>query len=258
VAATEVGHEFANWWQDRVYHFCRADIPNGLFTDQRWIDLVPAFFQGVAILRSERHKVATWNLTTSEVSRDAMGKYMVNGNPLGFYHFTSFDSGDHHIMAAKNGGGNTAVNSLISWYANEIKNLALDPLAKERWAFGFYSDGTPIVKAQRVVYRERSDLQQAFPDPFNASGYLSWWKTQGKIEYPELFDEERRVVALQKFFSTLTPGYRSGSESWDWAKVGGLVKQSLTQPKLGINLGRRGWELFKKEGITGVKRRFLN
>jgi hypothetical protein len=258
VAPTEVGHEFASWWKDRIYHFCRRDIPNGLFTDQRWIDLVPAFFQGVAIMRSERHNVATWNLTTREVSRDAVGRYMVNGEPLGFYHFTGFDSGNHHIMAAKNGGENASIDSLISWYTGEIKKLALDPLANERWAFGFFSNGKPIVKAQRAVYRERSDLQRAFPDPFNASGYLSWWNARGKIEYPELFDEEKQGAALQKFSHTLTPGYRTGSESWDWAKVGGLVKQSLTQPQLGINLGRRGWELFKREGFTGVKRRFLN
>ncbi len=59
VAATDTGKEFAEWWGKRVYHFCRADIPNGLFTDQRWIDLVPAFFEGVAIMRSSRHNVAT-------------------------------------------------------------------------------------------------------------------------------------------------------------------------------------------------------
>jgi len=29
VSGTEIGHEFADWWSKRVYHFCRADIPIG-------------------------------------------------------------------------------------------------------------------------------------------------------------------------------------------------------------------------------------
>ena len=107
VAATEVGRQFADWWSRRVYHFCRADIPNGLFTDQRWIDLVPAFFEGVTIMRSSRHNVATWNLTTRQLGLSASGDYTVDGEPLGFYHFTGFDSGAHRIMAAKNAGNNS-------------------------------------------------------------------------------------------------------------------------------------------------------
>lgn len=257
VAATDVGHEFADWWSRRIYHFCRADIPNGLFTDQRWIDLVPAFFNGVAIMRSARHNVAPWNLTTRELSQNEVGEYLVDNQPLGFYHFTGFDSGDHRIMAAKNAGGNDSVGKLIEWYSSQTEHLVMDPLAKEPWAFGFYSDGTPISKAQRVVYRERTDLQKNFPDPFDASGYPLWWNKQGKVEYPALFDENRQAEALLKISSVLTPGYRAGSENLDWSKIGGLVKQALTQPKSGIDLGKRGWEVLKNEGITGVKRRFL-
>ncbi|MQI61666.1 glycosyl transferase, partial [Escherichia coli] len=121
VAATDVGLSFAKWWGERIYHFCRADIPNGLFTDQRWIDLVPAFFSDVAIMRSSRHNVATWNLTTREFTVDEQGNYFVDGEPLGFYHFTGFDSGAHRIMATKNAGENSDVHKLINWYDDQTK-----------------------------------------------------------------------------------------------------------------------------------------
>lgn len=146
VNASDVGHEFAEWWSQRIYHFCRADIPNGLFTDQRWIDLVPAFFDGVAIMKSSRHNVATWNLTTRKLGLSASGNYTVDGEPLGFYHFTGFDSGAHRIMAAKNAGNNQAVHQLVNWYARQTEGLAEEPLAKEPWAYGSYTDGTPITK----------------------------------------------------------------------------------------------------------------
>lgn len=258
VAASEVGHAFADWWSRRVYHFCRADIPNGLFTDQRWIDLAPALFPGVSILRSSRHNVATWNLTTRELSRTASGQYLVDGEPLGFYHFTGFDSGAHAIMAIKNAGQNPALHQLIDWYRTQTAALAKDPLAKEPWAYGCYSNGTPITKAQRLVYRERPDLQAAFPDPFDASGYLTWWNRRGIVEFPELFNEDTRDLAMAKLSSVLTPGFRGGADGIDWAKFGGILRRSLSQPRMGYVIGKRGWEILKHEGFNGIKRRILS
>lgn len=257
VAATEIGHDFADWWSKRVYHFCRADIPNGLFTDQRWIDLVPAFFSGVAIMRSSRHNVATWNLTTRELSLSESGHYLVDNEPLGFYHFTGFDSGAHRIMAAKNAGNNPTVHQLVNWYAKQTENLAQDPLAKEPWAYGTYTDGTTISKAQRLVYRERTDLQAAFPDPFDSTTYLAWWNSQGKVEFPDFFNDETRDLAMAKLSSVLTPGFRGGSDGVDWGKLGGILRQSLSRPQSGLEIGKRGWEILKNEGVSGLKRRLL-
>ena len=47
--------------------FAVQTFPMSYIFDQRWIDLVPAFFSGVAIMRSGRHNVATWNLTTEGI-----------------------------------------------------------------------------------------------------------------------------------------------------------------------------------------------
>lgn len=257
VAATDVGRDFADWWSQRVYHFCRADIPNGLFTDQRWIDLVPAFFSGVTIMRSSRHNVATWNLTTRKLSSSASGQYLVDGVPLGFYHFTGFDSGAHRIMAAKNAGNNPAVHRLVNWYAKQTENLAQDPLAKESWAYGTYSDGTMITKAQRLVYRERTDLQAVFSDPFDAKTYLAWWNTQGKAEFPDFFNGETRDAAMMELSSRLTPGFLGRTKGADWAKLGGILRQSLSQPKLGLEISKRSWKILKKEGLSGLKRRLF-
>lgn len=257
VAATEIGLEFAEWWSKRVYYFCRADIPNGLFTDQRWIDLVPAFFTDVAIMRSSRHNVATWNLTTRVLSVSENGQYLVDSQPLGFYHFTGFDSGAHRIMAAKNAGNNPAVHQLINWYALETESLAIDPIAKEPWAYGFYTDGTPISNVQRLVYRERTDLQKVFPDPFDSSTYLVWWNTQGKIEYPDFFCDETRNLAAEKLSRLLTPGFRGGREFIDFGKLRGIMRQSISSPNFGIEMGKRGWEILKNEGISGLKRRLI-
>lgn len=255
VAAKDVGHDFADWWSQRVYHFCRADIPNGLFTDQRWIDLVPAFFSDVAIMRSSRHNVAPWNLTTRVLSTTDSGQYMVNDEPLGFYHFTGFDSGAHRVMATKNGGTNPTLKQLVNWYAKQTEDIANDPLAREPWAYGFFSDGTPVSKEQRIVYRERTDLQAAFPDPFDAATYLAWWNSQGKLEYPDLFKVGTRDAALAKLSAVLTPGYTGGANGIDWKKLRGLLYMGISQPNLGFQMGRRSWEVIRNEGVAGMLRK---
>ncbi|HET9651959.1 MAG TPA: glycosyl transferase, partial [Usitatibacter sp.] len=121
VSNTAEGRRFSDWWADRCYRFCRAEVQNGLFTDQKWINFAPIFFEGVAIVKSSRHDVATWNLTTRRMVGTAATGFLVDGEPLGFYHFTGFDSGAHRVMAMKNATGNRAVQELIEWYEHETQ-----------------------------------------------------------------------------------------------------------------------------------------
>jgi hypothetical protein len=193
VSTTDEGKRFAAWWAERIYHFCIADIPNGLFTDQKWINFAPVFFDGVTILKNPRYNVATWNLTTRTLAGDASGGFTVDGQPLGFYHFTGFDSGAHRVMANKNAPGNASVTALVDWYENETRFDNEDPASKVRWRFGAYSDGTPIPLGHRRLYRARPDLQAAFPSPFTADGGASlcgWMQGQGPVEHPEYFEKK--------------------------------------------------------------------
>jgi len=190
VRPTEEGKRFAAWWADRIYHFCVADIPNGLFTDQRWVDFAPAFFDGVAILKNPRFNVATWNLTTRQFAGSLETGFTVDGQPLGFYHFTGFDSGAHQAMASKNAPGNASVQALVDWYREETRFDDQDPASAVQWAFSRYADGSAIQREERVLYRQRPDLQDAFPHPFESvdGGSLQhWMRWQGPVEYPERF-----------------------------------------------------------------------
>ena len=193
VRNTAEGRRFADWWAERTYHLCWADVENGLFTDQKWINFAPVFFDGVAIIKSSRHNVATWNLTTRRMTGTLAAGFEVDGEPLGFYHFTGFDSGAHRIMAIKNASASPAVQELITWYEGETAVADRDPVAEWPWAFGRFSDGTPIEPGHRRVYRDHDDLRKAFPEPYDAgtdrSSFLGWCRTEGKVRYPELFAE---------------------------------------------------------------------
>lgn len=184
VSATKEGIRFAQWWADRTYHFCRDDIPNGLFTDQRWIDLVPAFFANVGIIRSSRFNVAPWNLTNRILSIDPAtpATYLVNGQPLGFYHFTGFDSGAHRIMSEINSKNNEVVKKLVDWYAGELSVLADDKISHAFWAYGFFSNGEKIKRDQRLFFRLRNDLKVKYKNPYDANipdSFLNYWNVNG-------------------------------------------------------------------------------
>jgi hypothetical protein len=201
VRNTEEGRRFAAWWAERTYHFCRADIAAGLFTDQRWMDFAPVFFEGVGIIKSSRHNLATWNVTTRVVEGSVAEGIRVDGEPLGFYHFTGFDSGDHQIMANKNAPGNRAIADLIGWYQRALEADRDHRAEHTAWAFGRYADGSAIPLCHRYIYRERKDLQQVFADPFEAAdseSYLRWLQHQGPMEYPDVIGQDGRCIQAER------------------------------------------------------------
>ena len=59
-----------------------------MFTDQRWVDFAPSFFDHF-ILKDPTYNVAYWNLHERDLEWTD-GRYLVNGQPLTFFHFSGF------------------------------------------------------------------------------------------------------------------------------------------------------------------------
>ena len=65
---------FLAWWEDRLADRCSIPVARGMLVDQKWIDLVPGFFDGVTIVRDPSCNAARWNLPrTDRSSRTATG-----------------------------------------------------------------------------------------------------------------------------------------------------------------------------------------
>ncbi|MDO8178833.1 MAG: glycosyl transferase [Undibacterium sp.] len=259
VSPSLVGKAFAAWWAERLYYFCRADIPNGLFTDQRWIDLVPAFFEGVCILRTSRLNVAPWNLTTRELTGTAPNEVQVNGEPLGFYHFTGFDSGAHIIMFKKNATGNKTVAGLVDWYTQTTASLSKDPLSQVPWHYGIYTDGSKISPAERMIYRERIDLQAQFKNPYDVEqvSYKTWWITKAGLEYPNLLSPTENKDEMARMRRVLSPGFQAGvsQTKMSLGLLSAHLRQALFDADHRRRLGKRAWEILANEGVPGIVKR---
>lgn len=179
---SQEGKRFVDWFTRRLSEFCYADIPNGLFTDQKWCDLAPGFFQDLYILRDPGCNVASWNLSRRSLSFSEDGTLLVNGSPLKFYHFTGYDSGAGRTMTHIYSGGNSIVYEIWMWYAHQLEKHDDEELGKAKWHFDFFANGELIPHSARLFYRERENIQETFPDPFSVGehgGYYDWWMASG-------------------------------------------------------------------------------
>ena len=174
---TAEGRRFARWWCERSIHFCYDDIPNGLFTDQRWIDLAPGFFPDFYVLRDKSYNIATWNLSHRRVEKLADGRLCVAGAPIQFFHFSGFDSGAQLAMLNKYGAHSPALFELRDWYIAELDRAGQNEFGNLPWSFDCFSNGKVIRPEYRNLYREREDLRQAFPRPARVEegkSYYHW------------------------------------------------------------------------------------
>ncbi len=173
------GRDFARWWAHRLYHFCYDDKASGLFTDQKWCDHVPAFFDESYILRDPGYNVATWNINMRPVTMSDEGMLLAGGRPLRFYHFTGFDSGAGHTSLSQYGGDNHLLREMWEWYEQELKRNGQAEAAKSVWHYDRFRNGEPITPEMRRLYLSRPDLQAAFPDPYHVDehtgGYYEWY-----------------------------------------------------------------------------------
>lgn len=163
---SEVGHSFARWWSNRLMAFCQIDLESGIFTDQRWVDLAPALFDELLVLRQPGLNVATWNFTHRRLGGTAPFDVTVNDEPLSFFHFSGFDSGAQLWMAIKYASRMPVVFDLRNWYIRECAAMGQEEVVEIPWGFGYYQDGAPILTEERKVYRETPELRRRFPDPF--------------------------------------------------------------------------------------------
>lgn len=118
------------WWKDRCAEHCLADFRKGLYVDQLWANFIPLFFSKVHIEKNEGCNVAFWNLHEKELGKER-NKYTVNGLPLIFFHFSSFDPNKPESLAKENYSNYDYKNNP---YLLELLSQYRDSLIKNNYA----------------------------------------------------------------------------------------------------------------------------
>jgi hypothetical protein len=180
----EQGLDFLHWYRHRLLEFCYIDFDWGLYTDQRWCDLAPTLFDRLHILRYPGYNVARWNLSQRQLDKNAAGKYIVDGEPLRFFHFSGYDSGQGIHEIVRYVDEEHVLHELWNWYTDSLKENGQEEIGKSRWKYSFFSSGNKITPAMNKLYRNRLDLQNAFSNPFFNDGTLNCFENWYAHEYP--------------------------------------------------------------------------
>ncbi|MFT3961572.1 hypothetical protein [Propionivibrio sp.] len=155
---------FIDWWAARLDYACYDDIPNGIFTDQKWINLLPCFFN-TEVLREPGYNFATWSLMDRKLSRDASGTYLVNDKPLRFAHFSGFDSNMFHRCIGRWAKDNSVLlEAFAGEYAAACKAHQENIFKPIAWSYRNFLSGKGVWRNARIVWREcyGSDLRNPF------------------------------------------------------------------------------------------------
>ncbi|MCY4044084.1 MAG: glycosyltransferase [Cellvibrionales bacterium] len=160
------GRKLLDWWCERLYLNCVVDIPRGLFTDQKWIDLVPGYFESTKIIHNPAYNVAYWNLHERELEYKD-NQYYVENDHLRFFHFSGYDPRKPEVLSKHQSRHQfedlPVVEKLYGEYASKL--FTADIVATKKWSFA-YSYLPNEVKLNDAIHRViRQCLQDNIPFP---------------------------------------------------------------------------------------------
>ncbi|MBI1358012.1 MAG: glycosyltransferase [Acidobacteria bacterium] len=169
------------WWQSRLYDRCVVSPNEGLFVDQRWMDLVPGLFEGIRIIRDEGWNVAYWNVhgRPVEITDDGI---VAAGRPLLFFHFSGYDPrrpdvfSKHQDRFLLRDLGDVA--QVVADYGEGLLSQGLTTTAEWPYTWARFADGMMIPDLGRPILNEAPALLDRIEDPFSEEGkeaFLAFW-----------------------------------------------------------------------------------
>ena len=91
ISVGQSGRPMLEWWGDRLRWFCTRFPDDVIFTDQKWMDLVPALFS-LTVIRDFGYDVAPWNINERLLSLKE-NKLLAGKDEIVFIHFSQMSGG---------------------------------------------------------------------------------------------------------------------------------------------------------------------
>jgi hypothetical protein len=163
---------FLNWWKKRLARYCYKDIKEGLFDDQRWLNLAPCYFD-VYLLKHPGYNVAFWNLYERTVRKLPNGSYSVNDQILRFFHFSQIDSFLKEVIKSMpESGARSDVKSMYKDYVLALNDHHWEEYQGIQWSYGYFFNGKRIKQHSRQKYRKNAQLYPSNPFSLTNSKFL--------------------------------------------------------------------------------------
>ena len=203
------------WWSERCLALGFSEGRTGLFVDQKWMNLAPGLFEGVAILRDAGCNMAYWNLHErsllltdgSPIVANAIGPAV----PLRFFHFSGIDPADESSLSQHTNRFTLAdradLKPIFRQYRQALQRSTDERLQAVSYGFDRFTDGTAITRLARRIYA-RHQARWHGQDPFAARGEFAGFARRlrlvaGKAAPPkstwkEFNPQDRRVRMVHR------------------------------------------------------------
>jgi glycosyltransferase involved in cell wall biosynthesis len=178
---------FLDWWWEATRREALNDLTRMMFTDQRWADFAPCFFDH-HILKDTAYNVAYWNLHGRRLTADG-GSYFVDGAPLRFFHFSGFDARKPYLLSKHQGttprillSDHPVVARICDEYLVCLERAGLEEYGRTPYGWSTMAAGLPMATRMRRLYRDAviaADEEKGPepPDPFDRTrpgAFLDW------------------------------------------------------------------------------------
>ncbi len=162
--------EFLDWWMRNVSEHCINEPENGMFVDQKMMDLAPGLFDNVALLRHPGYNVMIYNLEARPLGKDSRGRLTVADQPLVFFHFTGIESCKPTGTGVRYAADNIDIASLgllnlVKEYLSALNENGFEKTRHLNYAFDTFSNGVRIAPFVRRFYR--LSVPPSSVDPFS-------------------------------------------------------------------------------------------
>jgi hypothetical protein len=172
-AKTPESLAFIRWWAGKLHTDCYSAPEKGLFVDQKFVDLAPAFIERLTVLRHPGYNVAYWN-TASRFVAGKEGAFTVNGAPLVFFHFSGVVPGQPDIYSKHLSGRQPdvapAISELVRLYLSELAAQGHAKWSAMPYAYACFRDGSLILLPMR-----RHPPEHGTPEDWFAAPDLEYW-----------------------------------------------------------------------------------
>ena len=239
---------FLDFWALRLRQDAISSITEQLFTDQRWVDNVPAMFPHT-VITDPGYNVAYWNVYQRPLTRDDTGRPSAAGRSLRFYHYSGYRPEKPWLVSTHYADRPRILLSeqplLVELFAGYRSKLieagyaqALDDVPY-RW--NYLPDGTRVSGSLRRAFRQawvdaERDGERPPDSPFGSqdvAGFLAW-ATAPADTRQELAGLSRWATAVWQYrvdlqrtfpdpFGEHADGFRS------WCRTSGVAEGELAE-----------------------------
>lgn len=220
------------WWGRQVFTGCRDAPSDGLYLDQRFMDLVPGAFPGIGILRDPAYNVDAWMLAAATHRQDIDGK----ADDPACLNFHGYDPATPLVFRGHQGDVDASATPPLAGYIEGYRQLLASAgmPADGRRGSGTLclANGVPAVRSLAAVELQAARRQLHCPSPATDPDGFCTYATQTD---PRAFGATvapvvSALLELRPDVAAAFPGAASDRDDrgfLDWLATRGVEEEGL-------------------------------